>query len=26
MGISKTIYPKTKTYKDLYYLQSISLQ
>jgi len=26
MGISKTINPKTKTYKDLYYLQSLSLQ
>jgi len=26
MGISKTINPKTKTYKDMYYLQSISLQ
>ena len=26
MGISKTINPKTKTYKDLYYLQSIWLQ
>ena len=26
MGISKRIYFKTKTYKDLYYLQSLSLQ
>jgi len=26
MGIYKIIYPKTKTYKDLYYLQSLSLQ
>ena len=25
MGISKRIYSKTKTYKDLYYLQSLSL-
>ena len=23
MGIPKRIYPKTKTYKDLYYLQSL---
>jgi len=26
MGISKRNYPKTKTYKNLYYLQSLSLQ
>ncbi len=26
MGISKRIYPKTKTNKDLYYLQSLSVQ
>jgi len=26
MVISKRIYTKTKTYKDLYYLQSLSLQ
>jgi len=26
MGISKIVYSKTKTYKDLYYLQSLSLQ
>ena len=26
MGISKRIYSKTKTNKDLYYLQSLSLQ
>jgi len=26
MGISKRIYPQTKTNKDLYYLQSLSLK
>jgi len=26
MGLSKRIYSKTKTYTDLYYLQSLSLK